>query len=411
MPLKGFTAIKNATASGSVVNFIGVIISVKEPRKSKGADWVLELAIQDDFTTGMVGGGDSTINCRLFKPEVDKFPKLIAPGDIAILRSFKLNAWRGRLDCIGENRANAGVLVFPAKNIPIPELSQAYQLGNQMIHHDASSGMKGITVQEQMAVIHLKHAASALVGQVQQHAITSSFTAPAPNKLSLIKDLAFQRFYDVRAQALNIYYTDYGTVELKITDYTPNTSLFYYADPDQEDADMITQKGWKGPYGYLVLSVILYESNAAWARANLSAGDFVFLKNMHTKLSPFNKLEGALHQDKQFTDQVDIRKLTNHSDIEEINKRREAYEKQRGDKSAFQAMHNEPKKSSAKVSASKREKKRQQQREQKEAEHKELEEKAKKWDAERSGVNANSTCASTTSLSYSADANSPRCFP
>ena len=388
-----FTPIKDATAPGSIVSFLGVIVSVKPPRKSRGTDWVLEFAVQDDFTTGMVGGGSSTINCRLFKPAVEKFPKIINPGDIAILRNVKLNSWRDRLDCVNENKLNSGVLVYPAGKIPIPELSHAFQLGSQRLICDASYGMRDATPPEQMAIIHLKHSASSFVGQVQQHAASISFTAPASNKLSLIKDLESQRFHDVRAQVVNVYYTNFGTVELKITDYTPNTSMFYYADPDQDDAYMITQKGFKGPFGYLVLSVILYDSNAAWARENISTGDFVFLKNMHVKFSPSNKLEGALHQDKQRKDQVDIRKLTNQTDVKEIDQRREAYEKQRGNKTAFQALQNEPKKRSAKANASKKEKKRQQHREKKEAEQKELEEKAKAWEAERNGVNVNSTCS------------------
>lgn len=240
-----------------------------------------------------------------------------------------------------------------------------------------------------MAVIHMKHAASAIARQVQQHAATVSIAPRSADRLSLIKDLALNAFYDVRVQVVNIYYTNFGTVELKVTDYTPNESLFYYADPEKDEAYMVADKGWKGPYGFLVLQVILHENNAAWARNNVSVGDFIFLRNMRTKLSPFSKLEGAVHQDRQNPDHVDVRKMSRQSDIDEIKKRKAEYENERGNKSAFQALQNEPKKSSAKASAAKKEKKRQMQKEQKEAEQRELEEKAKAWEAERSGVNTN----------------------
>lgn len=396
MPLpSGFTAISDRAGVGSIVSFLGVVVSVKEPRRSKGADWVLEFALQDDFTAGVVGGA-STVVCRIFRPALDKLPAISGAGDVAIVRNFKLNAWKDRLDCVGENKTQSGVLVFPASRIPVPELSQAYQLGNQHLHYAATFGLKGPTAQEQMAVIHLKHAASGSVGQVQHHAATTAFK-PAPiDKLSLIKDLDFNRFYDVRAQVVNVYYTDRATVELKVTDYTANKNLFYYADPDKEDDYLVTVKGWKGPFGQLTLNVILWESNAAWGRDNISVGDYVYLRNMRTKLSPANKLEGALHQDRERRDQVDIRKLTKQSEIDEINNRREAYEKQLGSRSALDALRHVPTKSSTLASASsKKLEKRQKQREQKNAELRELEEMSKKLEVERSGVNANSMCLFT----------------
>ncbi|KAH7377799.1 hypothetical protein BKA66DRAFT_495872 [Pyrenochaeta sp. MPI-SDFR-AT-0127] len=390
MPLPpGFTAIQDRTGEGRIVSFIGVIVGTKEPRRSRGTDWVLEFSLQDDFAAGMVGGS-STVTCRMFKSSLDKLPKISAPGDIAVVRNFRLSAWGMRLDCVSENKSQSGVLVFPASSIPIPELSQAYKLGNKWLPYNATFGLKGPTAQEQVAVIDLKYAASSSTGQVQQHAATTSFKALAPEKLSLIKDMDFNRFYDVRAQVVNVYYTAKATVELKITDYTANKNLFYYADPDQEDDYLVTVKGWKGPFGQLTLNVILWESNAIWGREHISVGDYVFLKNMRTKLSPANKLEGALHQDRERSHQVDIRKLIAKSDIEEIDKRREVYEKQHGNKSALEALRNVSAKPTTLASASsKRSEKRQKQRERKNAELMELEEKAKEWEVVRSGVNSN----------------------
>ena len=392
LPPGNFTAIKDATVAGTVVSFVGAIVSIKEPRQSRGTDWVLDFTIQDDFTTGVIGAS-STINCRFFK-RLDQFPKFMQPGDIAIVRNFKLDRWRNRMDCVNERKMyNSGVLVYPAPSIPIPELSRAYQPGgNSRLPCHLSSDVQDTTYPETMAIINMKHAASGSSDQVRQHAATVSYAAQSTDRACLIKDLGLHTFYDVTAEVVNIYYTNHGTVELKVTDYTPNKSLFYYADPEQ-DSYAVTQHGWKGPYGYLVLSVILHESNAAWARLNVSIGDVVLLKNMHAKLSPSNKLEGAIHQDRRDRERVDIRKAINQSYISDITKRKHAYEKGRGNKSALQALQNEPKKSSAKTSAAKKEKKKQKQREEKETEQKQLEEKAKGWEAERSGINTNSKCS------------------
>lgn len=406
MPPNGITPVKDAKVADTVVSLLGVIVSVKEVRRTKGSDWILEFAIQDDFTTGAVGS-ESSINCRLFRPSPDKFPKITGIGDVAIIRNFKLNAWGGRVDAVWT--ARSGALVFPAKGIPVPELSQAYQAGSQNLPYSATFGAKDPTVQEQMAVIHVKHAASGSVQQVKQYAATSSVRVTPPDRLSLIKDLDFNKFYDIRAQVVNIYYHNFGTVDLKVTDYTANKDLFLYLDPNDEDY-MFQNQSWKGPYGQLTINILLYGNNAVWARDNLVMGDYVYLKNMRTKMSPANKLEGVLHDDRQRPNQIDIRKLIKPVDIKEINQRREEYEKNLTKKSAFEKLQDEPKKPSAKVAAGKKAEKRARLRLQKEQEQKEIAEKAEEMESKRSGVNLNSQYTSRTSK-FQANQCSPSCIP
>lgn len=384
MPPNGITAISDARVEGTIVTLLGVVVSVKEPKKTRGTDWVLDFAIQDDFTTGTVGQ-DATINCRVFKASPEQLPKA-KTGDIALIRDFRLNSWMMRIDAVSLPRS--GVLVFPAAGIPVPELSQAYRAGSQNLPYSATLLAKDPSAQEQMAVIHLKQAASGSVQQVKQFSATNSFRAPAQEKLSLIKDLAFDLFYDVRAQVVNIYWNNFGNVDLKVTDYTENSSLFRYVDPDDED--YAYQKiDWKGPYGQYTINVLLYGPNAGWARDHLAVGDYVFIKNMRTKMSPANKLEGVLHEDRQRPNQVDIRKLSKASDIDEINQRRKEYEKTRTKKTAFAELRKEPSESnkpSAKTAAKTKAEKKARKRQQKEQELREIEE----WEAKRSGINLNS---------------------
>jgi protection-of-telomeres protein 1 len=386
MPPTGFTAIRDAKEDGTTVSLIGVIVGLKELRKTKGSDWCLEITIQDDFTSG-IEAGSSSINCRMFRPSPEKFPKITGIGDVAIIRDFKLNAWGLRVDAVWT--ARSGALVFPAAKIPVPQLSQAYQVGTQNLPYTVTFGARDPTTQEQMAVIHMKNAASGSVQQVKQHAATQPVQATAPDKLSLVKDLELGKFYDIRAQVVNIYYNNHGTVDLKVTDYTSNKNLFLYLDPDDEDY-MFQDQSWKGPYGQVTISVLLYGNNAAWARENLAFGDYVYIRNMRTKLSPANKLEGVLHEDRQRPNQIDIRKLLKSSDIQAIDQRRGAHEKVRPQKSAFEELQNEPKKPSAKASASRKAEKKARQRLKNEQEQKEIAEKAEEFESQRSGVNLNS---------------------
>ncbi|XP_014555961.1 hypothetical protein COCVIDRAFT_101107 [Bipolaris victoriae FI3] len=386
----GFTAIKDATSEGQSVNLIGILVAYDGPKSSKGLDHVLSFTIQDDFADASTSIY-SSINGRMFKPP-NKFPKISGLGDIIILRNAKLKQWNGRMECIGD-RQFTHMTVFPSNMIPVPELSHAFQAGSQKLPCDSSWGASQPTIPEQMAVIHLKHASSGSGQQIRQHVATAAFNTQTGKRDYLIKDLQFNTFANIRAQVVNIYHY-HGQVDLKVTDYTPNESMFYYADPEKEDSFHIADRHWKGPYGYLTLSVTLYEENANWAREHLAIGDYVFIRNMRVKLSARGKLEGVVHQDKVNKSQVDIRSLKSASEIAEIDNRRREYESKRGGGvTAFEKIQSEAKKPSAKTSHNKKLAKRERQRVEKEAEQQEIEKKAREWEASRSGVNTNIRCA------------------
>ncbi|KAF1832650.1 hypothetical protein BDW02DRAFT_502533 [Decorospora gaudefroyi] len=389
MPLpNGFTAIRDATTADQVVSIIGIIISFDEPKKSRGEHWVLSFTLQDDFTSGSVGDS-SSITCRLFRHGPEHFPKITGAGDVAIIRRFKLSRWGYRMDCCGSKQSD--MLVFPASTVPDPAFSQPYQTGGgQRLPCQVTKHAQKASITEQMAVIHLKHASSDSKQRVQQHATITAVKGTTSKKESLIKDLEINRFYSVHAQVVNVYYyPGGGKVDLKVTDYTENRDMFLYAEPEVDPYHMVAHKTWKGPFGYLVLNVTLFEENANWAQDHVSEGDYIYMRNMRVKMSQDNKLEGVLHQDKENPQQVDIRLLKNLADIEAINKRREAYEKGRGSKTAFDTMQNAPKKSSAKASRDKKQARKERKWAEKEAEQRQLEKKEREWEISRSGVNAN----------------------
>jgi protection-of-telomeres protein 1 len=395
MPPNGFTAIKDATVNKAIVSLVGVIISIQPPKKTKGTDWVLEITIQDDFTTGVIGM-ESSIKCRLFRPKPDQFPKINGPGDVALLRNFMLSEWNMRMDACW--KVNSGVLVFPASGIPAPEFSEPIQSRSQKLPSFAIFGTKDATLEEQMEVIQLKYASSSLLSQVQQFAATAPPPSTVHDKRSLIKDVEVDKFYDIRAEVVNMYYKD-GTVELKVTDYTENESLYLYVDADDDLYSFQHEKSWKGPYGKFTINVILWENNALWARDNLAVGDFVVLRNTRIKLSPMFILEGVLHQDRLRSNQADVHKLYTVSDVRELQARKKEYEKEyekkHAKKSALDNLQNEPKKSSAKASANKRAERKARKRAQKDQEQKEIQAQAEQWDAERNGLNNNSESHST----------------
>jgi hypothetical protein len=130
---------------------------------------------------------------------------------------------------------------------------------------------------------------------------------------------------------------------------------------------------------------------------------------MRVKTSSRGSLEGAIHEDRRNPSKVDIRHMGNTTDIEEIDKRREEYEQKRGNKTAFQAMQNEPKNTLGKTSKEKRQAKRERQRVLKQAEQDELEKKQQELERTRGGVNPNGKIPSYPS-SYILSSFSHRCL-
>ncbi|CAE7021893.1 hypothetical protein PTNB85_02430 [Pyrenophora teres f. teres] len=387
MPLpNGFTAIKNVTQVESIVNIIGVLVSYGEPKSTRGTDFFLDFTLQDDFSSGSVGDA-SAISCRIFRPK-DKIPKISGVGDVILIRRFKVNNWKGRIECIGYRTVD--MIVFPGAKIPSPSHSQPYQCGKQKVMCDSTGQGLPPTIPEQMAVIELKAASTGVSQQLQQHATITASKVKSSRKISLVKDLQLNTFYDVCVQIVNIFWHfGGGQVDLKVTDYTPNEHMHYFPDPEEGKSLGISDNSFKGPFGFLTLSVTLYESNATWAQENAANGDYVYIRNMHVKMSPASKLEGVVHQDRERPGKVDIHHLTSAPEIEAIDKRREEYEKKRGVKTAFEAMQNAPSNPTAKTAKEKRQAKRERQKAEKEAELQQIAEKEREWELKQSSINKN----------------------
>jgi len=387
MPLpNGFTAIKDVKNVGSLVDIVGVLVSYGEPKSSRGTDFSLDFTLQDDFTSESAGD-QSSINCRIFRPK-DKFPKISGVGDVIIIRRFKVGEWKGRIECVGFK--TVGMVVFPGAKIPSPSHSQAYQCGKQKLMCDTTGHGQPPTIAEQMTVIDMKAASTGASQQLQQHATVTASKLKTSRKMCLIKDLQFNTFCDVCVQIVNIFwYQGTSQVDIKVTDYTPNEHMHYFPDPDEGKAWGFTDNSFSGPFGYLILSVTLYELNANWVQENAANGDYVYIRNMHVRMSKANKLEGVVHQDRERPNQVDIHQLKSAPEIEAINKRREEYEKKHGGKTAFQVMQTAPSNPTAKTAKEKRQAKREKRQAENEAEQQEIAERSRQWELERSDINKN----------------------
>ncbi|RMZ71095.1 telomere-binding alpha subunit central domain-containing [Pyrenophora seminiperda CCB06] len=368
---------------------MGVLVSSNEPRSSNGSDYYWDFTIRDDFTSGSIGDQTTgSIKCRIFRQK-NKFPKFSGVGDIVILRKAKVVSWKERFECVSHK--TTGVMVFPGSKIPTPSYSQSFQCGTQKLMYDSATSCQAPTIPEQMAVINMKAAFTSVPQQLLQLATIDASKPKATREQCLVKDLQLNKFYDICVQIVNVYYhPGGGPVDLKVTDYTPNEHMNYFLDPDEGKSFGITDNGFKGPFGFLTLGVTLYEANASWAKENVADGDYVYIRNMHVKLSRAGKLEGAVHQDQERLNQVDISHLEAASKIKDISKRRDEYEKKRGGKTAFEVMQptaNGPKEKMSKQQ--KKQAKKEKKRAEDEAQQRELEENSRQWEDKKSKINKN----------------------
>ncbi|KAF2205657.1 hypothetical protein GQ43DRAFT_361865 [Delitschia confertaspora ATCC 74209] len=354
-----FTAISQAESKeNQAAGFIGIVTDVSPVTQTRWGDAYVTFWLQDEFD---ING--SRMMFKIFKRNKNYLPEVGSVGDVIAIRNITVKRFNLRLEGISATKDTTETITFPAKGIPIPELKDAIAGGAQTLAYSATPPYVKPTMQEQMYAIQLRHTATrASMFLPGAKAVTEQAmggravpTGPASmksHKLALIKDMQLFSFYDIRAEVVKVFF-ERGDVDIYITDYTENPLLFNYEEPGASCHENDSSTQWQGPYGQMTLAVRLYGASGEWARRNVREGDFVFVKNIRTKLSKVNKMEGQVHEDRANPQQVDIRRLL-QSDIAELKRRKRAYDNQmnRHDKTIYRA--NEPPETAAKGKQGKR---------------------------------------------------------
>ncbi|KAF2011373.1 hypothetical protein BU24DRAFT_426448 [Aaosphaeria arxii CBS 175.79] len=335
--LPGFIKIKDASSAGDRASFIGIVTELKPPYKSRGDDFLLHFTVQDEFGTGEAMERLSTINCKIFRKQMGDLPKLGAVGDVVIVRQIRIVKFGGygnstKFEAIASSNVyRFDVLFFNPKDIPNPEFSTAYGEGGlSNLRWVGSANAPMPSRSEQMEVIRMKAAAGTSVSPLThpQNTITHK---PSPQArlrrgFSLIKDVQIMRYYDLVGEVVKTWDTGYNTIDVYLTDYTVNKDLFLYEDPQQvDDPYSIPNKNWQGPYGQITMAIRLWDPHATYVNENIQVGDLVRIDDVHIKMSPANKLEGALHVDQRYPDKVKIRKVSYQAQTAAFMKRKEEY--------------------------------------------------------------------------------------
>ncbi|KAL8865457.1 MAG: hypothetical protein Q9174_006875, partial [Haloplaca sp. 1 TL-2023] len=312
----------------ALVNVIGVVTDFLAPTKSRGRDYMSSFRLADHTVF------DDGAKVRFFKPMERELPPIQSNGDVLVLRNIKVMLFSGM--AIGCSSHHTQWTLFPAASIPekVPAGSfNLKQIGSKINSIPSQEHMKYAielsnsrdradnAVPESRANPAMAH----IKGLTTSSSNTSTPTSLRRDKFSLIKDVQIDSFYDLIGQVAKIYPGN-GIVELYVTDYTTNSSLYNY-EWGRDDPD--SGKKWSGPLGKMTLTVSLFSPHSYFAQSNVQEGQIVFLRNTRIKISKDGKLEGCLHTDQRNPDRIEISILHDHNDerIKALLRRKREYAK------------------------------------------------------------------------------------
>ncbi|KAL8792673.1 MAG: hypothetical protein Q9195_004733 [Heterodermia aff. obscurata] len=331
-----------STRINGEVNIMGRVTDHLSATPSRGKDMMSTFSIADASHGAQ---SDEGLKIRFFKPSEDEHPQIRGKGDVVLLRKVRIKEWKNV--AMGISQFTTSWIVFPAAEIPL----KAPQ-NRLMIKHIKSPQTNEPTHSEMLYAIELCNLGDRTMDKPSGIPISSTethstFTAPstggsadAPasssktngrpsqngrDKFSLVKDLQVQSFYDIVGQVVKMY-SNFGRLELYVTDYTANNMLYRHAwgqedggnsnehEHDYGSSSASKSKKWPGPYGQMTLMVTLWPPHSNFAQSKVNDWDFVLLQNVHIKQDRDLKMEGALHEDRFWPSKVQISVLGDHSD-------------------------------------------------------------------------------------------------
>ncbi|GAB7357853.1 hypothetical protein MBLNU230_g0024t1 [Neophaeotheca triangularis] len=368
------------TPPGTLVNVIGYVVYYWPPKIAQKTGQHQMLFGMQDRSLLDSALRVTALDAKFFVRAEDQLPNITGTGDIVLLRSIKVNprSWGGRPSLLSSQDTVA--IVFPGNTIPDPSWSLRYQQGNEDVPHRATShhvsSMRKPSVAEQMYAIKLNDAIKP--SDLEKFDFPSTSVAPprpapappaAPAAFSLpkrpavdqpgqpiakkqrqestlgpkfrtISELQDYKFSDLCVEIIDKYDV-YGDVEIKVTDYTENKQLHYFEDPDGNLSDKAGKEGdeygysdaqrtkrFRGPFGQLVLSVVLKNPHAAFVNSKVNVGDIVMLKNVKISVWGNNPvMSGDIWYDTKFPDKVlvEILRPSYAPEVEALLERKRKY--------------------------------------------------------------------------------------
>ncbi|KAK4138029.1 hypothetical protein BT67DRAFT_370973 [Trichocladium antarcticum] len=304
----GLGAIIDAdSAVGSMVNVMGLVADYQLPIPTKSKDHKCTLKLYD-LSIENAGHG---ISFNIFRPAAD-MPQVKA-ADVVVLTNAKVQRYR-RADPISLiTHWRTSVRVYSAAQIPRPPESAQAALVPSTSKFDKHTP----SAHEHLYVSHLYHKFDK--GALPDEEVFMERAARSLNvkdKFSLLQDVHEGMFCDLIAQVSREPHALADMATLYVSDYTENAAFHSHTwegldesgsgggDPYNytSGSPIIPRKEWAGPYGKMSIQVTVYEPHASIVRSEVSAGQWVSLRNVQIKYGRDGRyLEGFLREDRNST--------------------------------------------------------------------------------------------------------------
>ncbi|KAL1840211.1 hypothetical protein VTJ49DRAFT_694 [Mycothermus thermophilus] len=322
-----FTTIKailNCEVSlASLVSVIGVVKECQLPVPTTGKDFKSTLRLVDLSTQDEE---DQTLNVFIFRQEAT-MPK-VNLGDVVLLWKVKVQQYRAYPRSVITNIATA-IRVYQAGLIPKPPALAQKALT------DLDQDKHAPSPEENAYVSYLYHQLDkSTLPDEAEFKQKAEESRNVKQKFSLLKDVREDRFCDLIVRVARPPFSNFGTVTLYVSDYTENAHFHNHTleDVPARDGDPYgygytgepadaPKLNWVGPYGKMSLQVTCFEPHASYIQENVSAGNWVALRNVQIKYGRDGRfLEGFLRESFNYTTRVNVNVLDT-SDLEHADPR------------------------------------------------------------------------------------------
>jgi hypothetical protein len=171
----------------------------------------------------------------------------------------------------------------------------------------------------------------------EEFSIKVDMSKNVKKKFSLLQDVTDTKFHDLIVQVAREPYDLGDKVTLYVSDYTENDKFFEYTKEGVRDLDTrgdvwgyTTNKSegegnvdeWVGPYGKKAMQITVYEPHATYAREELRAGDWVYIKNVQIKYGADGRfLEGFLREARNLAASTNYMDVLDTHDLDNVDKK------------------------------------------------------------------------------------------
>ncbi|RDA94451.1 hypothetical protein CP533_2214 [Ophiocordyceps camponoti-saundersi (nom. inval.)] len=283
---------------GTKVNVVGLVLDVRDPIPTKGADWKCEYRLYDQ---SLEDGVDS-LTLTVFRPK-DQMPADASLGDVIAVFGAKVQCRYGDISLISNH--TTVLHIYDHSKIPEPPLDALIALQPSITRAArAPTPEEALFVSVMYKAINRDRLPSRADFEAQK-----AQSVNIKNKFSELKNVREGIYVDVLVQIVKAPYDEFEKCSIWVSDYTEN-DLFYNIAFSGEESDETR------PYGKRSMQITCFEPHASFLRdEQLPVGTWIYVRNLHIRLGHNgSNLEGNLHGDEKNLAKVNIEPLVVNQD-------------------------------------------------------------------------------------------------